>query len=88
MEYQNASNMNTTANTNNLGGYILCISKTKTIHQNTVTNVCTYPNMDHKHQMFLFSHFVPKTYEFIFYGVFAGTLDPEQEQYEQIEPLI
>ena len=45
-------------------------------------------HIPHKHQMFLFSHFVPKKYEFIFYGVFAGTLNPEEEQYEKIEPLI
>ena len=75
MEYQNASNMNTAAN--NLDACIFCILKTKIIHKNTVTYVCKYPNMDHKHKMFLFSHFGSKTYEFIFYGFFSGTLDPE-----------
>ena len=64
------------------------IPKTKIIHQNTVPYVCTYPNMRHKHQMFLFSHFVHKTNESIFYGVFAGAWDSEEEQYEKIEPLI
>ena len=41
-----------------------------------------------QHQMFLFSHFVSKTYEFVFYGVFAGAWDPEEEQHQKIEPLI
>ena len=77
MEYQNASNMNTTANTYNLDGCILWLPKTKIIHQNTVTYVCNYPNMGHKHQMFFFSHFVSKTYEFVFYCVFAGAWDPD-----------
>ena len=47
-----------------------------------------YMHITHKHQMFLFSHFVPKKYEIMFYGVFAKAWDPEEEQRQKIEPLI